>query len=231
MTKSLVTLVVAALLFAASAAAQTQTAAAAAPPATRVLTADGSVLHGAITGGTVTVKTTFGGELRVEARRLQTVQGTTVTLDDGSVLHGTLGAGSVQLTSAFGTLSIPVDRVTEVQNLKTAAVTPPPAPPPAAARPTAPPPPKAVVAKPTTAAVQFVNETRRSLNVCLNEETPCLQLGPLASTTRTLSVGPLRVRVESTTTLGFVVLATGSFERSVPVDADSVVRIAENDFR
>jgi hypothetical protein len=229
------------LVFAATAAAQATRDAASAPVA-RLLVNEGSVLHGAVTGGTVIVKTAFGGEIRVDPRRITSLVGTTLTLDDGSVLHGSIGAGQVTLASPFGTLSIPAERVTEIQRVtpgasvssapgrQPAATVTPPAP--AAATPAPAPTPKAVAAKPTTSSVKFINDTRRSLNVCLNDETPCLQLGPHASSSRTLPLGLLRMRVESTTTLGFVVLATGSFERSVQVaDAETVVRVSESDFR
>lgn len=219
------------LVIAAAAAAQQP-----APAPVRVLTNEGSVLHGAVAGGTLVVKTTFGGDLRIDARRVQSLVGTTLTLDDGSVLHGTLG-GQVLLASAFGTLTIPGDRVTEIQGVRAtgapaapAAATSSAAPPPVAK---AAPPPKAVAGppKPISTSVQLVNETRRHLNVCLNDETPCLQLAPYASTSRTMPIGPLRLRVESTTTLGFVMLATGSFERTVQIEPDSVVRVIESDFR
>jgi hypothetical protein len=200
-----------------------------------VLTNDGSVLNGAITGGAVTVKTTFGGDVRVDPRRIQSLSGTTVTLDDGSVLNGALSSGMMQLVSAFGTLSIPVERVTEIQNLRgrtAAPATTTPAPFPTTPPATASVPPKtATPAKPTTAAVQIVNETRRNLSVCVNDETPCLTIGPNASTTKTLALGQMRLRVESTTQLGFVVIATGNFEKSVAVDKDTTVRVTEGDFR
>ena len=220
------------LVLAATAAAQSST--------TRVLTNDGSALNGSITGGNVTLKTTFGGDLSIDPRRIQSLAGTTLTLDDGSVVQGKLTGGAMQFASAFGTLAIPIDRVTEIQSLKpnkaAAATTPTPsgtlAPataPVAVAAPAL----KAVTApvKPATAAVQIVNETRRNLSVCLNDEMPCLTLGPNGATTKTLGLGQLRLRVESTTQLGFVVLATGNFEKSVAVDGDTTVRVTEGDFR
>jgi hypothetical protein len=60
---------------------------------------------------------------------------------------------------------------------------------------------------------------------------PCLTIGPKGSSTKTLAVGQLRMRVESTTQLGFVLLATGDFEKSLAVDKDTTVRVTETDFR
>jgi hypothetical protein len=223
------------ILFAATAAAQ--------PPVTRVLTNEGSVLNGAITGGSVTLRTAFGGDVNIDPRRIQALSGTALTLDDGSVVHGRLTGGAMQFASVFGTLAIPVERVTEIQNLRgraAAAATPPAPPTPTAPPPPppapAPPPPVAVAAppapaKPATAAVQIVNETRRNLSICVNDEVPCLTIGPNGTATKTLAVGPMRMRVESTTQLGFVVLATGNFEKSVAVDRDTTVRVTESDFR
>ncbi|MBI2204375.1 MAG: hypothetical protein HYU41_11055 [Candidatus Rokubacteria bacterium] len=249
MTKALTTLGLV-LIFVATAVAQPSRGTAA-TSVTRLHVNEGSVLHGAITGGTVIVKTTFGGEIRIDPRRIQSLVGTTLTLDDGSVVHGTIGAGQVTLASAFGTLSVPAERVTEIQHVRpgTAVSSAPgrqpapaapatPATPAAPGAPTATPPPatttKAIAAPPkiTTANVKFVNDTRRNLNVCVNDETPCLPLGPQGTTSRTMPLGPLRLRVESTTQLGFVVLATGSFQKSLQVaEAETVVRVTEDDFR
>lgn len=248
MTKALTTLGLV-LIFAATAAAQ-PTQPAAPPSVTRVLVNEGSVLHGTVTGGTVTVKTSFG-EIKVDPRRIQSFVGTTLTLDDGSVVQGTIGSGQVTLASVFGTVSVPAERVTEIQHVRPGKAVssapgrqPAPAPsatpaaPAAPAAPTAPPPPatttKAVTTPPksTTSNVKFVNDTRRNLNVCVNDETPCLVLGPQATTSRTLPLGALRLRVESTTQLGFVVLATGSFQKSLQLaEADTTVRMTEDDFR
>lgn len=213
------------LFFAAFAAAQ--------PAPTRVLTNDGSVVNGTITGGALVLRTTFGADLHVDPRRVQSLIGNALTLDDGSVIRGTLGSGQLQFTSAFGTLTIPVDRLTEIQNVKAQTpTTPPPTgqtpPAPTATAKVTTTTPKAVSAPPK---VQFVNETRRTLSVCVNDETPCLQIGPNASLTRTYQTNALRLRVESTTTLGPLIIATGSFERSVQVEQDTVVRVTEGDFR
>ncbi len=230
MTKALTTLGLI-LIFAAAAAAQPAQPAAQ-PSITRVLVNEGSVLHGTVTGGTVTVKTSFG-EIKVDPRRIQSLVGTTLTLDDGSVVQGTIGSGQVTLASAFGTVSVPAERVTEIQHVRPGkAVTSAPAPPAAAAAPATTT--KAVTAPPkiTASNVKFVNDTRRNLNVCVNDETPCLAIGPQATTNRTMPLGALRLRVESTTQLGFVVLATGSFQKSLQLaEADTVVRVTEDDFR
>ena len=225
------------ILFAATAAAQ-QPATAPQPPVTRIQTNEGSILNGTIGGGSVTVRTTFGSDVRLDGRRIVNFSGTTLTLDDGSTLQGTLTGGALQFMSTFGTVAIPVDRVTEIQTPKpatTAAATPPATTTPPATKPPAP----AVIASaparaatgPTKAAVQLVNDTRRNLNVCVNDERPCVQLGPSASATRTVDLGQLRLRVESTTQLGPVVVATGSFEKAVAVDKDTTVRMTEGDFR
>ena len=208
---------------------------------TRVVTNEGSVLNGSITGGNVTLKTAFGGDVSIDPRRIQSLSGTTLTLDDGSVVQGKLVGGAMQFASAFGTLAIPVERVTEIQNAKAkTAVAPtasavaaavPPAAVPAVVVAAAPPNAVSAPVKPATAAVQIVNETRRTLSVCLNDEMPCLTMGPKGSSTKTLAVGQLRMRVESTTQLGFVLLATGDFEKSLAVDKDTTVRVTETDFR
>jgi nucleoid-associated protein YgaU len=235
MTKTLIALG-AVMIFAATAAAQ-QSSATQPPPVTRIQTNEGSILNGTIGGGMVTVRTTFGGDVRIDGRRIVGFAGTTLTLDDGSVLHGTLAGGALQFASAFGTLAIPVERITEIQIPKpaTAAATTSPAAAGASPAAKAPPAtaavPAAKPATPTKAAVQIVNETRRNLSVCVNDERPCLQIGPNGSTNRTVDVGPLRLRVESTTQLGFVVVATGNFERNVAVDKDTTVRVTEGDFR
>lgn len=242
MHKALVTLALVTFL-AATAAAQTpqptqppQPGRAPAPPPTRVLMNEGSAVSGTIAGGSVTLRTTFGGDLKIDGRRIQSFAGTKLTLDDGSVVHGTFTAGALQLTSVFGTLAIPVDRVAEIQSTKSAAaaaVTPPAPPAPVATAPTPAPVGRAatVPPKPTTAALQIVNETRRNLSVCLNDERPCMQVGPSATTSRTLDVGPLKLKVESTHQIGFVVMPTGSFERSLAVDKDTTFRVTEGDFR
>jgi hypothetical protein len=225
------------ILFAATAAAQ-QPEKTPQPPVTRIQTNEGSILNGTIGGGSVTVRTTFGSDVRLDGRRIVNFSGTTLTLDDGSTLQGTLTGGALQFMSTFGTVAIPVDRVTEIQTPKpaTTAGTTAPA---ATTQPATKPPAPATIATaparaatgPTKAAVQIVNDTRRNLNVCVNDERPCVQLGPSASATRTVDLGQLRLRVESTTQLGPVVVATGSFEKTVAVDKDTTVRMTEGDFR
>src|SRR5262245_51335833 len=119
MTKTLLTLGLV-IVLAASATAQ--------PPSTtqqasvtKLQTNEGSVLNGTIGGGSVTVRTTFGGDVRLDGRRIVGFGGTTVTLDDGSVLNGTLASGALQFMSTFGTVAIPVDRITQIQTSKPAA--------------------------------------------------------------------------------------------------------------
>jgi len=236
MTKALAALI-SMILFAATAMAQPP-AMAPPPPVTRIQTNEGSILNGTIGGGAVTVRTTFGSDVRLDGRRIVDFAGTTLTLDDGSTLQGTLTGGALQFMSTFGTVAIPVDRITEIQTPKpvtAAAPAPPVATTPPAAKPPAPvattTPPARAATGPTKAAVQIVNDTRRNLNVCVNDERPCVQIGPSASTTRTVDLGLLRLRVESTTQLGPVVVATGSFEKTVAVDKDVTVRMTEGDFR
>lgn len=305
-----------ALLVSVPAAAQRQAQpgqrAGAPEPTTRVTTTDGSVLNGAITGGAVTVRTSFGGDLRVEARRIQSLAGMALTLDDGSVVQGSLGGGQIQLASPYGALTIPGERVREIQSLKAPPVASAPRPDVREAivgtwdeerealefRPDGTgllshrglglkdaamkygftddgrlriemelygnrvvrlhrvdmagdresmvlrsesgstrfarvrtPERKAAPPKPAEASVQFVNETRRTLNLCIGGETPCAQLGPRESLARTLPVGRHHIKVESTTMLGPLVIGTGSFERAIDVEPDAVIRLTDNDFR
>src|SRR5688572_24269795 len=118
MMKTLIALGVVAI-FAATAAAQ-QPVTAPQPPVTRIQTNEGSILNGTIGGGAVTVRTTFGSDVRLDGRRITGFSGTTLTLDDGSTLQGTLTSGALQFMSTFGTVAIPVDRITDIQTPKPA---------------------------------------------------------------------------------------------------------------
>jgi hypothetical protein len=84
----------------------------------------------------------------------------------------------------------------------------------------------------TSVSVRFVNETNGTVMVFMDgSQTTFWEIPAKASLSRTLSPGSHEIRVQAASMVGSLVLRGRAFRRTIRLDADSEVRIAEGDFR
>jgi len=198
----------------------------------QLTTTDGWVVQGTVSSGALTLRTVLG-ELSIEGHRIKALSGSSFTLDDGSVIRGTIMAGKLKLTSPYGVLTIPgknVNTITTLRETKVASTQP------VAAAPTAPEvkegaPEKKVAAKPKDTDVQFVNKTSDVLHIYLDNRESYIELGGRKSISRTLSLGEHRLRVKAIQLFGPLVIELGSFEKTVTIEPNAVIKITDKDFQ
>ena len=88
----------------------------------QITVADGSVIRGTISGGSLLLKTAFG-ELAIEGPRIQTLSGSTLKLDDGSIVQGTIRGGQLRIAGSLGSLDFPGEKIRSIEQIQRPAST------------------------------------------------------------------------------------------------------------
>jgi len=84
---------------------------------TRVELADGTVLNGEVSAGTLTFDSSLGA-VQLPFQDVQVYKDEAATLNDGSVLKGRFGEGAVEITTGRGTLKIPAKDIVAIARSK-----------------------------------------------------------------------------------------------------------------